>query len=380
MDVEHATATTPATAVGRAAWPCLAFSIEESGAQPIFQVCGEALSTLGIPLCIALSADHEHNQAIRPAGFLHVGDLVGRTHVIEVKKNLTSENISMAIHQVERYGTMYSLRPLLISLFVNDSIGLKLRERGIDYIDSAGNIHLIAPQLYLWHRGAKRPQARERLARAFDGGAGLQLIALLLTNPEAANWPYRQIADEAGISLGSVSQTFRELRSAGYLTLAGPGKKLLIRRGDLIEKWEFGYVTRLRPRLHPQVFRFSDHGAVSSLPDRITAAGLKGILIGGELAASVGTGCLRPERATLHVRAGEERKTIISALRLIPDEQGNLDVVNQIGRTEGWYWPERAAVGLAHPLLVYAELRRNSLDDRVRETAQQLYADHLGRE
>jgi hypothetical protein len=72
---------------------------------------------------------------------------------------------------------------------------------------------------------------------------------LLLKQPEAVNWNYRELAMQAGVALGSVSWILRDLREMGYINLAGPNLQKLTQGRHLLNRWEIGYAEILRPQL-----------------------------------------------------------------------------------------------------------------------------------
>jgi hypothetical protein len=92
----------------------------------------------------------------------------------------------------------------LVASYINPSQAEKLRELGIEFFDTAGNVFLKQEGLHVFVSGrkAREPNTREpRRARAFNT-TGSRLIFALLCNPGLEEKPYRQLATEAGISLG----------------------------------------------------------------------------------------------------------------------------------------------------------------------------------
>ncbi|HWE97987.1 MAG TPA: type IV toxin-antitoxin system AbiEi family antitoxin [Tepidisphaeraceae bacterium] len=269
------------------------------------------------------------------------------------------------------------MKPLLLTEHVNDSLAERLQKVGIDYLDAAGNAYLVAdPHVYIWLQGFKPPKQSQRVSRAFQT-TGLQLIALLLSRPNEVERTYREIAERAGLSLGSVSRIVGDLRSLGFIRLIASGKSSLVNRRDLLEHWELGYATRLRPRLEPQAFRQAEKLPVEDLPKRIPKAMRDEILVGGELAAALATRNLRPQTATFHVRPHRPLSPLIKEMRLIPDRDGNIVLLEQFGEMPAWGWEGQENKHLANPLLVYAELLQRMPDDRLRETANLILNEYL---
>jgi hypothetical protein len=297
-------------------------------------------------------------------------------YLCEAKRKLDANALAPITGRLREAAAAAHAKPLVIATYVNDLVGEKLRENKIDYIDTAGNVHLASPPLYVWMRGFKPTEKPERFTRAFQS-TGLQLIALLLSQPRATNWPYRKMAETAGLSLGSTSRILSDLRSLGFIKLKAEEQDGLVNRRNLLEHWEFGYSTRLRPHLKPQAFRQADTVPMEELPERIPAEMSEDVLVGGELAAAIATRHLRPQSVTFHLRPHRPLLPIIKALKLVPDRRGNVVVVEQFGQMDVWRWDEYQAHRLVRPLLVHAEMLCGTPDDRLSEAATFLFEKHI---
>ena len=114
-----------------------------------------------------------------------------------------------------------------------------VEERGIAFLDEAGNAYLNHPPLLIWVKG-QRP--KEKLNRANPttrtfNPSGLQVIFPLLCHPEWANRPYREIAALAGVAHGTVGWVLAELPKLGFLAEVG-GKRRLLQPERLLHQWE----------------------------------------------------------------------------------------------------------------------------------------------
>src|SRR6185437_17146911 len=98
---------------------------------------------------------------------------------------------------------------------------------------------------------------------------------------------------------------------------------------NLLEHWELGYTTRLRPRLKPQTFRQAADRPLKGLYDLLSRDIRSQTLIGGELAAALVTQHLRPQTATFHVPARQPLLPLLKEMRLIPDQKGNIVILEQ---------------------------------------------------
>ena len=181
-----------------------------------------------------------------------------------------------------------------------------------------------------------------------------KLLLFLLQDKDHANKTYRQIAAEAGMSLGSVQAKMEELSELGYLVKTA-GRKVLRRRGLLTDRWAQGYAEGMKEKFFLQRFRFlapevRDHWADIRLGDDACW--------GGEPAAQLLDGYLRPQRWDIYVR--EKADSLIASGRMIPDPSGEIFVYKR-------FW-----AGNGIPLLVvYGDLLATG-DDRCAEVAERL--------
>src|SRR5699024_9224993 len=87
--------------------------------------------------------------------------------------------------------------------------------------------------------------------------AGLKLLLLLLNQQECINRSYRELAAKTGISVGSISNIFRELEAEHFLVREGR-KRMLKNKEELIDRWVVGYKDFLKPRVKRQQMRSLD--------------------------------------------------------------------------------------------------------------------------
>jgi len=238
---------------------------------------------------------------------------------------------------------------LLVTRHVTLPLAERLREEGIQFLDTAGNGYLKQdkPRYFIFVAGRK-PDAvapAEQPIKAFRA-TGLKVIFPLLCRPEALEATYREIAEMAGVALGTVAQTLTDLKRLGLLGKTREGHEFRD-RGKLIDMWVDAYARELRPRLKPRRYRvekldwWKKKNAVPA-----------GMWLGGEAGAALLTKYLRPELVTIY--GDEAFKTLARQLRPVKDEYGNLELLEAFWEFE----PEEVIPGyrLVPPLLVYADL------------------------
>ena len=257
-------------------------------------------------------------------------------------------------------------RPLLVvAEHVPDAVGDVLRSRGVDYADVAGNVHVEWDGV-LVHVGGRRPSAAQHTvppdttaARAFTR-AGTRVVFGLLSWPELAARPVRDIATTTGVAVGTVHTVLRDLTAAGHLRGSG-GHRTLHRGRELLDRWAEAYTVTLARKLAIASFTVPDQTGLPSLVDDFLAAGAQ---LGGERAAERIDAHLRPVDATFYV--DRLPNAVVTTHRLRPDPAGPVHV-----RQRFWQHDDRDPVVPAP--LVYADLLASG-EPRQREHAERIRA------
>ena len=182
----------------------------------------------------------------------------------------------------------------------------------------------------------------------------MKLFLYLIQDKENANKPFREIAEETGMSLGSVQNKMAELTAQGFLVETG-GKRVLRKRERLLEKWADGYAGSNKRKLLLMRFRFLSR-AIRERWESIRLG--DDASWGGEPAAFLADGFLQPENWDIYVR--ENANSLIATGRMIPDPEGEIFVYKQFWKGSG--------VPLA---VVYADLLSTD-DDRCKEAAERI--------
>jgi len=283
---------------------------------------------------------------------------------IALKRRPTQTGLLLETHQESP-----SNRPptLLVSEYIPPPMAGHLRDRGINFMDCAGNAHLKTPGLFVFISGNRPPPSwrRDTPVRAFQR-TGLQVIFVLLADPARVNASHRELAKLAGVSTGSVVYILDDLRDLGHV-VSRPGNRRHLRdRRALLERWIEGYAERLRPRLSLGRFRGAERWWEQ--------ADLQGLEArwGGEIAAARLTDHLQPALATLYLRGRETGARLQVQCRLRRDSQGNTELLRS-------FWDatlDTADGDLVPPLIAYADLIASG-DSRNLETANLLYEQRL---
>ena len=282
---------------------------------------------------------------------------------VEVKRTLDPQTLGMAVEQIKRIPE----KTLLVTRYVNPNMAERLRQMAIPFLDTLGNAYLNDPPAYVYIQGnAPQRFPREAPTRAF-APAGLRVVFALLCRQELAGAPFRTIAQTANVALGTVAWVLGDLEALGHLVDMGKRGRKLVNKQRLLERWVEAYPNQLRPKL------FLGRCATED-PEWWKHAHIADFHAcwGGEPAAALLTGHLKPEAATVYTRnpAGK----FLAANRLRTDPRGNVELLKTFwDPTLDWTKPE-----IAPPLLVYADLLATG-DPRNIETARRIYDEQLAR-
>lgn len=297
---------------------------------------------------------------------------------VEVKKWAQHTNIGAIANQIANL----PMEGMLVADYVNPNMAEKLRELGIPFIDTAGNAYIHKPPLYIWVTARKpemqRKKRGERGGRAFDA-TGLKVVYGLLCQPDLAGAPYRQIAEQTDVALGTVGWVINDLKAAGFLVERGKTKgRRLTERKKLLDRWVEAYPEKLKPKL-----KVGDFIANDPLWWKKLDIEKYGAYWGGEIAAAKYTNYLKPKVATIYLPEAAGNKLLADAkLR----KAVNQDADGYLVKIYRPFWQvvpknEKTTPSVVHPILTYADLIATG-DSRNLETARMVYeqyiAEHLG--
>jgi hypothetical protein len=262
---------------------------------------------------------------------------------------------------------------VLVTPYLTAELATRCREKlDLQFMDTAGNVYLRAPGLYVCIRGQRPPGGVGRAVGTRGGGTAtaLRVVFTLLCRPELLNAPYRDIVRAAGVALGAVGWVFVDLHGRGYV-LGGQRTRdrRLVDPGRLLDEWVTNYPIKLRPRLNPRRFRVADPRwwQKTRLPE--------GAFWGGEVAATKLTEYLNPAAYTVYIDPARRREGVGQLVRrhqLRADPEGQLEILDTF-----WNFPgAENQPDLVPPLLVYADLL-GTLDPRNLEIAKRVREEHL---
>lgn len=274
----------------------------------------------------------------------------------EVKRNLRPASIGAVIHQLRALNG----RPLLVADYITPPLAERLKELGVEFIDTVGNAWLNEPPLCVWVTGRRPPKTADSehqpTGRAFQA-SGLRVLFALLCKPDIVDRPYREIARLAGVAHGTVGWVMADMPKLGYLAIYRK-TRILVKPEQLLGKWAEAYARTLRPKLLIGKYRADDFEWWKSRD--MTEFGFN---LGGEAAGARMIGHLKPARITLY---GDDLDAkLLVRLRLRKDPRGNVEFMKRF-----WVFDEKEPLTPAP--LVYADLLATG-DTRCIETAELIY-------
>ncbi len=249
---------------------------------------------------------------------------------------------------------------ILIAENIFPKIKEKLRNLEIGYLDANGNIFFCNKDIYIFIEVQNKKQKITEKVSVFTK-VGLKLLFTILTRPELINVPYRQIADEADVALGTINNIMNSLKSLGYIIEIDKDNRKLNNIDKLIERWIVDYNQKLKPALHLGNFRFLNENDYKDW--KKIKFNSKDTLWGGEPAADLITNYLKPGEFTLYT--DERKNELMKNYKLVPDVNGDIVVYKK-------FWKHNMNDQHVPELLVYTDLI-NTGNERNHETAKMIY-------
>jgi hypothetical protein len=300
-----------------------------------------------------------------------------RVLAAEIKKWAQNANLGALINQVKQLPE----EGLLVADYINPRMADKLRQQGVQFIDTVGNAFINQPPVYVYVTG-NRPEehrfiaTRDGVKRAFEP-KGLMVIYAFLRYPELVNAPYRRIADQAGVAVGTVGWVLNALKAGDFVRARGAKKgRRLVNYRKLLDRWVEAWPEKLKPKKLLGEFIADDPYWWKAIDIRKYDG-----YWGGEIAAAKYTNYLTPKVATIYLPEQAQTRLLKDArLRKATEwdeyEAGTVLIYRP-------FWPEQfdeqdteARTGLVHPILDYADLVATG-DTRNLEVARRLYDEHI---
>jgi hypothetical protein len=300
-------------------------------------------------------------------------------YIAEWKAHFAFQDAAVVAEQLKHWQVAFAqqarpTRMVLLAPYVRPQQGALLKRAGIDYVDLIGNAHLQVPGLFV-HVEGQRPEKTDTAGPTRPNRAWIKAVLAMLLRPELVQAPYRMLAGEAGVALGTVAACVRDLERRGLLEERLLGRRI-VNQPQLVALWVQAYVDVLRPKLREVRFqtRITDKRELWALLDQtFKRRGVRWTLTGAD-AAELRNRFFRAPETEIYVPWGTfDDWDLQKELMTQPAPRvGNLVAVEPPGPAI----PEKTVEGIpiAPALLIYAELRYRGTEQAV-EGAEMLLPD-----
>ncbi len=284
-------------------------------------------------------------------------------YLVEEKRHLRHQDVGVIVEQLNRRRADLPPphagdRVLLLAPHVRPQQATALERAEIDYLDLAGNAHLQAPGLFV-HVEGRQPPKEPILPLGRPQKGWIKAVMAILIRPELARTPYRVLADQADVALGTVAGCMNDLTTRGLLLDRKDGRRVADRQA-LIALWVQAYIEGLRPKLKERRLqvRAEAKQEIWARLQAVLAAHAQPWALTGADAAERRTHFFRAEETEIYapVRALEDREIQRALVAQPAARVGNLLVIEPPGPL-AMAGVTDDGLHLAPDLLAYAELR-----------------------
>jgi len=133
--------------------------------------------------------------------------------------------------------------PVVLAPFVSPASAQICEEAGVGFVDFAGNCRLVFGRVYIEKSGAENPFRKRRVQRSLFAAKSGRVLRVLLAEPHRV-WRVAQLAEQARVSVGQVSNLRRRLLDEEWAVVEKGGLRLS-KPYELLAAWRNAY--RLEP-------------------------------------------------------------------------------------------------------------------------------------
>lgn len=257
---------------------------------------------------------------------------------------------------------------LIVANYITPNAKKVLQKNGVNYIDRVGNVWLKNDPIYIHIEGIhNQPPTEDQKNRAFTK-TGIKVVFQFLLDHALINATYREMAEMAGVSLGTIPKVLEGLKEEGFI-LKKTADKWIIKDVDaLVERWQNEYTKKLKPSLFVKRYKSMNSEFFTSWKELNFG---EDTYWGGEPAGDLLTTHLQPEQFTVYSR--ETHQNLMKNYQWVPDTQGEIYVYELTwDKLPEMETPENCVP----PILAYADLMETG-DERCVEIAKLIYERFL---
>ncbi|HQO08950.1 MAG TPA: type IV toxin-antitoxin system AbiEi family antitoxin [Clostridiales bacterium] len=246
---------------------------------------------------------------------------------------------------------------ILISKYVNPVIAEKLKEQGINYVDSAGNCLISSDGILIHISGNKNLERTSKKVEGYFNITDIKVAFALLAAPEIFNDNQRKIALYSKSALGPVNLSLRKLTAQKFIMKTAKGL-MLTNKDRLFEKWCVSFSDKLLHKLHLGTFR----GSIAKNGKNIDG------LWGGDTGAYFLNKFIKSVTNEIFIKKNELKDFLLTN-RLVKDPEGSIEIYDASWIDDDILERYRPVI---HPFVIYAQLLSTG-DQRNIEGAKLIY-------
>jgi hypothetical protein len=275
-----------------------------------------------------------------------------------------------AVPVVQRVSAGAQGTPLLFCPAISPRVAEICRDRGVGFLDQAGNCRIPAPGLFIQISG--KPTVRPDTRPAVDAFAprSSRVVRTLLTEP-SRRWQVQELAREAQVSLGLASRIKEKLLEEAFAQ--EQGRRLYVpdpRR--LLQEWVSNYDPRREGETRLQIGVPLDVGA-ARLAEACKDLGVDYALTQFSGAARIDRG-IAPLRTTAYI--ADRLKEVLRYLKWKPTE-GAGNVALWTPYDESVFWQARKVGGMRVVSALQLYLDLTAAGDVGRAAAQTILREEI---
>jgi hypothetical protein len=166
-----------------------------------------------------------------------------RVLLIEVKNNGEPRFARQAVNQILSYREAFPKSyGVFVAPYVSPQAAQILKEQGIGYLDLSGNCRLCFEGVYVEREGKPNKYGTKRDLRTLFSPKATRILRVVLAKPKKA-WRVTELAQEAGVSLGQVSNVKKLLEDREWVRRVKAGI-FLAKPEELLAEWAENYTYR----------------------------------------------------------------------------------------------------------------------------------------
>jgi len=188
-------------------------------------------------------------KAVRPDLLVSLAFPKGHKVLVgEIKANGQPRVAREAVNQILRYRDLFpDAYGVFLAPYISPKAGEICRQEGIGYLDLAGNCYLCFDGVYIEQEGKQNVYKDKRDLRSLYSPKAERVLRVLLVNARK-NWKVEELAKEAEVSLGQVSNVKKLLMDREWIRVDKTGF-MMNEPEQLLGEWQENYSFR-RNKIH----------------------------------------------------------------------------------------------------------------------------------